>query len=208
MIPPLLSKHLSLVFVSSSLPSLSIQFLSQWTLVFPTSLTSNVYACCHEVSQLKRINFNLLSLSLLRKTSQSISWHITDDSQIQGNPTLPSICIFNLMGFQTIFKPICKEYTLLWSDWDKTKILKFQKLLREFKGLQCFCISWRENIYFYQDTRWRFDLMPGSSLNFLPPPPHGHLLLVDCSASPLQSNSKSNKNQNPPSSWAKWLENS
>lgn len=189
MIPPLLSKHLSLVFVSSSLPSLSIHFLPQRTLVFPTSLTSNVYACCHEVSQLKRINFNLLSLSLLRKTSQSISWHITNDSQIQGNPTLPSVCIFNLMGFQTIFKPIYKEYTLPWSDWDKTKILKLQKLLKRIQRITVsFCISWRENIYFYQDTRWRFDLMPGSSLNFLPPPPHGHLLLADCSASPLQSN--------------------
>lgn len=147
MIPPLLSKHLSLVFVSSSLPSLSIQFLPQRTLVFPTSLTSNVYVGCHEVSQLKRINFNLFSLSLLGKTSQSISWHITNDSQIQGNPTLPSVCMFNLMGFQILFKHIYKEYTLPWSGWDKTKILKFQKLLREFKGLHCLSAYLEEIIF-------------------------------------------------------------
>lgn len=123
-----------LCFVSAPLLSLPMQFLLQWRLVFPTFTTSNVYAYCHKVNQLKTINFNLLSLSLLRKISQSVSWHTTDNSQIHGRPLLPKVCTFNLTGFSTAFKSLYKQDAgLPWSGWKKIRILKFQRLFRLFK---------------------------------------------------------------------------
>lgn len=114
------------------------------------------------------------------KTSQSISWHITNDSQIQGN--LPSVCIFNLMGFQILFKHIYKEYTLPWSGWNKTNIRSYSENSKDYTVFSAYLeeimlLLSRHKVKIWSNAR--------KLLEF-----HFHhlmviYLLVDCSASPF-----------------------